>query len=160
MDEHSAIQIHKVNYPAWLGPFLSTCASSLKSDDLLGDAGYHCLAPHSKDNPSAYWRLTFFPRANEVYGGEHDGQPLLPSFRFDILPVLRLLQRVDAVQWESNLGSYVKTPPSVVDVQGVYHGNLVHFSVLAYAPFNEERTFLVEPQSGRYWLKDSQRSQG
>lgn len=114
-------------------------------EDLIATIG-DCLTAHSPMGPLGWYayeegsmtELVIYPKAVMFVGGEMDGELGVPGFSFDVQTLLTSLERVDAVQWNSQGMGPHDEEGARLSIEGIYQGHDVWIRILAEAPEDEE----------------------
>jgi len=116
----------------WLEALIATIGDCLTAHSPMGPLGWYAYEEGDMTE------LVIFPKTVLFVGGEMDGELGVPGFSFDVQTLLTSLERVDAVQWNSQGMGPHDEEGARLSIEGIYQGHEVWIRILAEAPEGEE----------------------
>lgn len=111
----------RVKLPRWANHLVKLVGQAVQPIDPLGEIGFR-LEPAKLDGEDG-WRLTVYPRLNELWGGAKDGMQVPPGFSLCLTRMLQLFDVPPHADWTTPTTFTGHFDGPHISLDGIYRDN-------------------------------------
>jgi hypothetical protein len=154
MIHYPAMEVHQIMPPKWVEHLVVACTGAFRPMGVLGAVGYQWFPPKTFATGIDTWVVLLYPAANELLGGEYDGERTIVGFMLNTAKIVSEFDEVGQHFWKAPVTWTDDYECPEWSCKGKVNGNEVWLRIFAHPPSDATPSLLVNPETGATSWKD------